>query len=317
VSSRDASGLTSAACRAGLAGLQRASMPAGPAVFLRPAWLSASQAAITGSGSPRRACSMMSAMVTPKATTGANCRSCPCTGLASALMPGSPPGRPGALCRAPSSSKTATAAAGGAAGPCRAELAARATAWMSSGYCCGAAISAGWPCEASSVAMRASMCCWARSTCPPAGSAMAAVSAGSLPQDMTPPRPRGGRSGGSGRPVRSQRPGRRGCPVRVRRCRRPQSGQVSASSSWQPVQAKVHGIRQVSIHRPPLAARHRGQYRDPIGCRHQRGVRGSPGAAVTAASPVPSYRASVMLARVAAGIPVTVLSAARSGSSSW
>jgi hypothetical protein len=150
---------------------------------------------------------------------------------------------------------------------------------------------------------------------PPAGSAMAAVSAGSLMQVMTPPR--GGRGGGSGRPVRSQQPGRRGCPVRVRRCRRPQCGQVSASSTWQPLQAKVHGIRQVSIHRPPLAARQRGQYREPIGCRHQRGVRGRPGAAVTAARPVPSYRASVMSARVAAGIPVTVLSAARSGSSSW
>ena len=149
----------------------------------------------------------------------------------------------------------------------------------------------------------------------PAGSAMAAVSAGSLLQDMMPPR--GGRGGGIGRPVRSQRPDWRGCPVRVRRCRRPQSGQMSASSTWQPVQAKVHGIRQASIHRPPLTARQRGQHRDPISCRHQRGVRGSPGAAVTAASPVPSYRASVMSARVAAGVPVAALSAARSGPSSW
>lgn len=159
------------------------------------------------------------------------------------------------------------------------------------------------------------MCCWARSTCPSAGSAMAGVCVGSLLQEVIPPR--GGRDGGSGRLVRSQQPGRRGWPVRVRRCRRPQSGQVSASSTWQLVQAKVHGIRQDSIHRPPLAARHRGQYREPIGCRHQRGVRGRPGGAVTAASPVPSYRASVMSARVAAGDPVTVLSAARSGSSSW
>ena len=82
------------------------------------------------------------------------------------------------------------------------------------------------------------------------------VPAGSLPQAGVPP---GGRQGGSGRPVRSQRPGWRGRPERVLRCRRPQAGQVSESSTWQLVQAKAHGIRQASIHRPPLAARQRGQ----------------------------------------------------------
>ena len=101
------------------------------------------------------------------------------------------------------------------------------------------------------------MCCWAASTCPSAGRATAGVSAGSLVQEMMPPRD--GRNGGSGRPVRSQRSGWQDRPVRVRWCRRPQSGQVSASSTWQPVQEKVHGIRQASIHRPPLAARQRGQ----------------------------------------------------------
>jgi hypothetical protein len=122
-------------------------------------------------------------------------------------------------------------------------------------------------------------------TSPPGGRAGAGVAAGSLVHDTRPPR--GRRGGGSGRLVRSQRPGRRGCPVRVRWCRRPQSGQVSASRTWQLVQAKVHGIRQASIHRPSLTARQRGQYRDPVSCRHQRGVRGMPGAAVTSASPVP------------------------------
>ena len=55
---------------------------------------------------------------------------------------------------APSSSRTATAMAGGAAGPCRAEMAARATAWTSSRYCCRAAICPGWPRAVSSAAMQ-------------------------------------------------------------------------------------------------------------------------------------------------------------------
>jgi hypothetical protein len=104
--------------------------------------------------------------------------------------------------------------------------------------------------------MRASTCCWAASTSPPAGSATVGVAAGSLVQEkVVAP---GGRGGGRGRPVRSQRPGWRGCPVRVRRWRRPQSGQVS-SRTWQPVQAKAQGMRQASIHRLPLAARQEGQ----------------------------------------------------------
>ena len=105
--------------------------------------------------------------------------------------------------------------------------------------------------------MRASTCRWAASTCPPAGSATADVAAGSLVQEkVVAP---GGRGGGRGRPVRSQRPGWRGCPARVRRWRRPQSGQMSASRTRQSAQAKAHGMRQESIHRPPLAARQRGQ----------------------------------------------------------
>ena len=250
MSSRAASGLARAACRAGLARSQWMSTSAGLDVPRRLAVFPASQLAMTGSGSSPRPCSMMSAMVTPNAVTGASCRRGPAAGLASARA-ASPPG-----C-AERSSRTAAAAAGRAAVPVRAEAAARATTWTSSRYCCRAAVSAGWPLEAISAEMTASMCCWAASTSPPGGRAGAGVTAGSLVHDTMPPR--GRRCGSSGRPVRSQRPGRRGCPVRVRWCRRPQSGQVSASRTWQRVQAKVHGIRQASIHRPPLTARQRGQ----------------------------------------------------------
>jgi hypothetical protein len=99
VSSRAASGLARAACRAGLARSQWMRTSAGLDVLRRLAVLSASQPAITGSGSSCRPCSMMSAMVTPNAVTGASCRRAPAAGLASVLAAAPGPGplrvRPG------------------------------------------------------------------------------------------------------------------------------------------------------------------------------------------------------------------------------
>jgi hypothetical protein len=93
-------------------------------------------------------------------------------------------------------------------------MATRAIAWASSRCRCRAAVSAGWPRAASSAAMRALTCCWAATTLPSAGSSTAGVAAGLPVQEKVPPR--GGCHGGSGRPVRAQRPGRRGWPGRIR-----------------------------------------------------------------------------------------------------
>jgi len=114
---------------------------------------------------------------------------------------------------------------------------------------------------------------------------------------------------------------------------RPLKGQVQGgytrgprSSRWfrrtRPAGIAPGRFPVLPVRRLPCARRRAGGVLWPglrrrTSCRHQRGVRGMPGAGVTSARPVPSYRASVMPARVAAGTPVAPLSAARSRWPSW